>query len=49
MYVLTDYGQFPHAVQDWLDGGGVSAVHLPLGDRELELLPDRGDVVFRER
>ena len=47
--VLTDYGQFPHVVQDRLDGGGVSAVHLLLGYRELKLLPDRGDVVFRQR
>ena len=47
--VLTDYWQCPHTVHDWLDGGGVSAVHLPLGDPELELLPDRSDVVFRQR
>ena len=47
--VLTDYWQCPHAVHDRLDGSGVSVVHLPLGDPELELLPDRGDVVFRQR
>ena len=49
MDVLTDYWQCPHAVHDRLDGGGVSAVHLPLGDPELELLPDCGDVVFCQR